>query len=595
MKIKINRNILWAETLVKELVSSGVKYASLSPGSRNTPLTLAFAYNKKIKSFIHVDERSSGFFALGLAKAAGTPVAIVCTSGTATAELYPAIVEAYQQRVPLIVCTADRPAELRGRGANQTINQNNLYKNHIRLFFDPGLPQTDFNSLTALRDGISEAVNKSLHSAKGPVHINLPFKKPFEPKTFTDEVDDDLFTSLDKSVNSNNQSGKTDPDNLIKKSWIKNISSLALKFEKGIIITGPGHFNNDFISECGRLSLKLGYPIFADATSQLRFGRHNKENVISNYDAFLRSQNFSNKIQPEIIIQFGRTITSKGLENFLKNSSAERFMINEFGDWFDPSGKARASYACEPLAFCRSLNEILELKKLNRKSTSWTGLIKYADRRAIDLKRTIIDKSVFPNECRVIEEVLHAAPDGSNIMLSNSMPVRDFDYFASNKNKSIEVFNNRGASGIDGITSTALGISAVGGKPTILITGDLAFYYDLNSLLAAQKYKSNLIIVLLNNNGGGIFQILPISKYGKVFKDYFIAPHKLNFSALVKAYGADYHLVRGWKNFQTLFKQAALKKQLTVLEIKTDAVQSVKLRKEFWKEVDKNLSAGHEI
>jgi len=595
MKIKINRNILWAETFVKELVSCGVKYASLSPGSRNTPLTLAFAYNKKIKSFVHVDERSSGFFALGLAKATNTPVAIVCTSGTATAELYPAIVEAYQQRVPLIVCTADRPPELRGRGANQTINQNNLYKNHIRWFHDPGLPQPNIESLAKLKEEIRKAVTKSMFTAKGPVHINFPFRKPFEPKTFTDEVEKDVIDFAGESVTANFHQRKTNTTNLTRKSWIKDISNLAAKYEKGIIITGPGHFGKDFIEECGKLSSTLGYPVFADATSQLRFGSHDKKNIISCYDAFLRSEYFSKQIQPEIIIQFGRTITSKGLETFLNNCSAERYIINEYGDWFDPSGKAKAAYACEPASFCKSLNNIFEKKKINRKTSVWLQKIKDAEERSAKLKKEIIDKSEFPNECRIIEEILEAAPNRANIMLSNSMPVRDFDYFASAKNKAIEVFNNRGASGIDGITSTALGISSSSGKPTILLIGDLAFYYDLNSLLSARKYKTSLTIVLLNNNGGGIFEILPISKYGKIFNDFFVTPHKLDFQAIVKAYGGNYHHVKGWKQFQRLFKQAVNQNELNVLEIKTNAAKSVKLRKTFWEEVNQNLLAAHVI
>ncbi|MHB1686893.1 MAG: 2-succinyl-5-enolpyruvyl-6-hydroxy-3-cyclohexene-1-carboxylic-acid synthase [Ignavibacteriaceae bacterium] len=589
MKIKINRNILWAETFVRELVSCGVKYASLSPGSRNTPLTLAFAGNKKIKSFVHIDERSSGFFALGLAKATNTPVAVVCTSGTATAELYPAIIEAYQQRVPLIVCTADRPPELRGRGANQTINQNNLYKNHIRWFYDAGLPEPSIESLAKLKEATKKAVNKSLTTARGPVHLNFPFKKPFEPISYTDEINKDTFRFVEISSGSNFQPVQKNGTNISKKVWVKEILDSVTEKEKGIIIAGPGNFDKNFAKECQALSVKLGYPVFADGVSQLRFGNHKKENIFSNYDAFLRSETFSKKLQPEIIIQFGRTITSKGLENFLNICNADRFMINEFGDWFDPSEKAKAAYACDPFLFCTTLNQLLEQNNFKRKKSEWTETIQTAEEKAANLKIGIIDKSAFPNECRIIEEILNNAPDGCNIMLSNSMPVRDFDYFASNKNKSISVFNNRGASGIDGITSTAFGISAANKKPTILLTGDLAFYYDLNSLLTAQKHKTSLTIVLVNNNGGGIFEILPISNYGKVFKEFFVTPHQLNFHDLVKAYGGNFYSIKSWQQFQKLFTQATAKKQLTVLEIQTKATQSLKLRRKFWKDVNQKL------
>ncbi|OGV05753.1 MAG: 2-succinyl-5-enolpyruvyl-6-hydroxy-3-cyclohexene-1-carboxylic-acid synthase, partial [Ignavibacteria bacterium RIFOXYB2_FULL_36_7] len=197
MKKKINRNYFWAETFIKELSSIGVKYACISPGSRNTALTLAVANNKKIKSFVHIDERCSAFFALGIAKASGTPVILLCTSGTATAELYPAIIEAYQQRVPLIICTADRPPELLNTGANQTINQNNLYKNHIRWFFDAGLPEPIQRRIRHIKAIAKRAVYESLVRSKGPVHLNFPFRKPFEPDEFTDEVDSEVIKAAE--------------------------------------------------------------------------------------------------------------------------------------------------------------------------------------------------------------------------------------------------------------------------------------------------------------------------------------------------------------------------------------------------------------
>lgn len=592
MKLKINRNTIWAEAFVNELVSCGIKYASLSPGSRNTPLTLAFAGNKKIKSFVHVDERSSGFFALGLAKSINSPVAVVCTSGTATAELYPAIIEAYQQRVPLIICTADRPAELRGRGANQTINQNNMYKNHIRWFYDTGLPAPVYKDIASLKAATRLAVNKCMLIAKGPVHINFPFKKPFEPNTFTDEVDEKSLVFNKEAIFKGNSLLKDKNIQYSKRPWFNNIYKLVTLKVNGIIICGPGNFSREFIKECNDLSDKLHYPIFADGTSQLRFGLHNKSNIVTNFDSMLRSSNFSKKLQPEVIIQFGRTVISKGLETFLKTSQAERYMFNEFGDWFDPAGKAKAAYKCEPQQFCKEMNNVLDLKKFNRKLTDWQSFILNAEEKSSKIRNNIINKASFLNECRVIEEILEAVPNDSNIMLSNSMPIRDFDYFASKKDKIINVYNNRGASGIDGISSTAFGISAAYNKPTILLTGDLAFYYDLNSLLISKKIKSSLTIVLVNNNGGGIFEVLPISSYGKIFKDYFVVPHKLNFSKLVNAYGGNFYSAKNWLQFRKIFNQSTKKKTLTVIEIKTNAVQSLKLRRKFWNKVDISLSGN---
>ncbi len=222
-KIKINRNILWARSFVNELAVLGVKYVSISPGSRNTPLTIAFANNKAIKSFIHIDERCSGFFALGLAKASNSPVAVVCTSGTATVELYPSIVEAYQQRVPLIICTADRPPELLNMGANQTINQNNIYRNHIRWFYNAGLPDPDMKSIRNIKLAANNAVFYSTIKSRGPVHLNFPFKKPFEPDSFTDEIDQKLLIFAGDTLSiSKKQSTGCDAD-ISKQKWFLNI------------------------------------------------------------------------------------------------------------------------------------------------------------------------------------------------------------------------------------------------------------------------------------------------------------------------------------------------------------------------------------
>jgi len=590
MKIKINRNVFWTETFVKELSLQGVKYASISPGSRNTPLTIAFAKNKKIKTYIHIDERSSGFFALGLAKASGTPVAIVCTSGTATAELYPAIIEAYQQRVPLIVCTADRPPELLDMGANQTINQRNIYKNHIRYFNDVGLPTPTVKKIQQLKNTAQRAVLESTAKSRGPVHLNFPFRKPFEPKTYTDEIDSKILEFSNKKIKQNKAVINLLDKDISKQPWFNKIIRQIKKSKKGLIIVGPENYNSKFLKNCQTLSHKLGYPVLADGTSQLRFGRHPKENIITVFDAFLRSNKFVQNHQPDIILQFGRTITSKGLDTFLEKCDAPRFMINEYGDWFDPSDQAVGSYACKPYLFCEKILEHINLNTQHKKNHIWLKSFKNAEAVSLKLKNRIVDNSSFPNEGRIINEIIKTVPDDCQIMLSNSMPVRDFDYFASNTNKKIVIFNNRGASGIDGITSTALGISAAGNKPTVLITGDLAFYYDMNGLLSARNYKIPLVIVLINNNGGGIFEILPISNYKEIFNKYFVVPHNMDFSPFVKAYGGRYKGIKSWKDFNISLRSAIRSKKLNVIEVKTNASKSLQIRKKFWKAVSEKLN-----
>ncbi len=264
-------------------------------------------------------------------------------------------------------------------------------------------------------------------------------------------------------------------------------------------------------------------------------------------------------------------------------------MINEFGDWFDPANRSNASFACKPYLFCEKMIEHLQSKKINRGSGKWFREIKALDEKSLAVKNEVISNSKFPNECSIIEELINVMPDKSQLMISNSMPIRDFDYFAPTTKKNIAVFNNRGASGIDGITSTALGLAVLEKKPTVLLTGDSAFYYDLNSLLAAKKYKIPLIIILINNNGGGIFEVLPISKYGKIFNDYFVAPHNLDFSPFIKAFGGNYSLVKNRENFKIEFKKALTRKNFSVLEIKTEAAASLKIRQAYWKEANANF------
>lgn len=587
--MKINRNILWTETFVKELSSAGVKYACISPGSRNTPLTLAFANNKKIKSFIHIDERSCAFFGLGLAKSSRSPVALVSTSGTATAEFYPAIIEAYQQRIPLIVCTADRPPELLDCGANQTINQNNLYKNHIRWFIDVGLPEPIARRIKHIKVVARRAVYESLIRAKGPVHLNFPFRKPFEPDTFTDDVNQEILELANELSFDKEEFFKEDDKNISNEKWFIEIFNHLKNHEKGLIIAGPENYDPAFHKKCQELSMELGYPILADGASQLRFGGHDKNNVLSNFEGFLRSEYFVSNNKPDIILQFGRTITSKALDIYLEKCSAARFMINEFGDWFDPSNKATAAIACKPFLFCEKMLEIIRSEKIERKINGWLNIFLEAEKISNSIKDEIINESDFLNEARIIPEIVKDLPENSHVMISNSMPIRDFDYFAGNINKNITIFNNRGASGIDGIISTALGIAADCNKPTFLITGDLAFYYDLNGLLAAKKYSLPLIIILINNNGGGIFEVLPISKYKDVFDEFFLTPHFLDFSYFVKAYSGNYSLIKDWETFHETFFSALNANNFSVLEIKTDSVESLKLRKKYWQEIEKQL------
>lgn len=588
--IQINRNIIWAEAFVDQLVRLGVGYACISPGSRSTPLALACANHKLLQSYVHIDERSGGFFALGIAKNIRKPVVLVCTSGTAAAEFGPAIIEAYQQNVPLIVCTADRPPELLECGANQTINQENIYANHIRWYFNAGLPEPTPERLRHIRIIARRAVKEASGLEKGPVHINFPFRKPFEPNSFTDTVD---ARDLEQVMN-----GFADEIAPIEVSVTPTVESLydlvsaVHSFERGLIIVGPGDFTEAFSEQISEMASLLSYPVLADGASQLRFGQHDKDMIFTHYDAYLKVASFAESHKPEIILQFGGTISSKGLELFLNDQNAFKVHINAGGKWLDPSNYLRSVVQSDPLTFCRLMNKELRKDRPKRTSRDWPEDFRTAEKKSELIRRDMIDCTDSLFEGKVLRAVLNEIPDGSHVMISNSMPIRDLDYFVSSMHKDIRIHTNRGASGIDGINSTALGIAATVNTPVYLITGDLAFYHDLNGLIASNKYSIPLNVILINNNGGGIFELLPISDYREIFNDYFLTPHNLNFESLVTGYGGIYRNVRSWDELKAALHESAHNGgKLHVHEIRTDARASTDMRKEYWKKVEEALTA----
>lgn len=573
MKIKVNRNILWATLFTDFLVKSGVKYACISPGSRSTPLTFAIASEKKIKSFPVVDERTSGFLALGIAKATNSPVVIVTTSGTATAELYPAIIEAYQSRVPLIICTADRPAYLRNTGSNQTINQNNIYKNHIRFFAELPLPFPDKRNLKILLTSAYEATITSILLDKGPVHLNFQFEKPFEPDSITDTVDESLLEFAD-SFSESLLSGKTlTIDN--RKSEIK-VRSIDL------ITIGAGLFNKRFIQLLNKLSAKLNIPVFADANSGLRFSRKEIPNLISKYEALVRRKDLKKFFLPGTVIHFGRNLTSQNLEDFIVQSKAKRILVNEHGDRFDSTKKAKIIKS-QPEVF---IEELLN-KKLEKSSSDILNYLRDFNNKVESVKEKIFKNSL--NEVNVILQLLELIPEDSNLFIGNSLPVRDLDFYAPIQNKKINIFQNRGASGIDGIISTANGVALASGKLTYLVIGDLSFYYDLNALLLAKQFAIPIKIILINNNGGRIFNYLPISKQKEIFQKYFVTPVNVDFKKISESFGVSHKLIKSLNEYKKLIVNSNKSNSCLILEVRTNSLFTKSLKEKFWNATKKIL------
>lgn len=563
-----NRNFFWADLFINQLILHGVKQVCLSPGSRNTPLTIAFARSSKFKNYIHADERSSGFFALGLSKSSGRPVAVVTTSGTAVAELYPAIIEAYYQRISLIICTADRPGFLRETGANQTINQLNIFRNHIRYYKDFGMPSLSMIKLKSYMSQVNKGINIAKIIDKGPIHFNFPFKKPLEPSSYSDDIqfsiDDFLIKENDKFPRKS-------------KGVSKNLISELNKSERPLIHCGWGTFNSAFYNQILKLSGKFRIPILADGSTNIRFLNNRGAQIISNHSSFM---NYI-KNDSDLIIQFGNAPTSSSVLKYLENTKAKRYLINEFGDIKDPSKKKGILVKSDPLIVVKSLMKISK----NKNWKIWSNKIMEKDNKAESVK-SIINQAVFGNESRIIIELINQIPKNTNIFISNSLPIRDFDSFASKIERNFKIFVNRGASGIDGIISTASGIAEESNKETYLIIGDLALFHNVSALSTLKEYNIKLRIILINNSGGNIFRMLPVSRETKYFEKYFLTPQQMNYKKIVEAFGGQYYLVKSWKGFRTKIQKIKHNGSFLLMELITDPLNSVHRRYEYWNEVE---------
>ncbi len=584
MKKSINRNILWSTLFIEELSRAGLNEACISPGSRSTPLVYALAQNKKIRKTVIIDERSSGFFALGMSKNSLSPVLLITTSGTAVAELYPAIIEAYKSRTPLIICTADRPPELLNRGANQTINQNNIFGNHIRWFRDAGLPAINSYKLKQIRSLANEAYSKAQNEC-GPVHINFPFRKPFEPSSYTDFIKEETLNSVNSYLIPDFSSKRKN------KPLSKKIQSLVLNSKKGLILCNQAAYTKRDFSGIMEFARKFTFLVAADGISGLRFGYGPSENVLVNCSSYASGQKFPANYDPDLIIQFGTAPTSKQMLDFLENSKAKKIFLNEYSELHNPTLSEGIFVQTGYNYFCNTFLNLPNPGKNETDTKEWTKKIKTLESQANRIKQRHIYSAAFPFEGRIIPELLTSIKRGSNLFVSNSQAVRDLDYFAPQINGHVSLYVNRGASGIDGIIATASGIKFKSKKPTYLVIGDLAFLHDLNSLHLLKKMSLNLVIILIDNNGGGLFNMLPIANERSVFKKYFLTPHNMDFSPIIKAYGGHYSKIKSWRNLSQAFKEASERDKFSVLHIMTDSKKSLFIRQKYWAEVEKYLNS----
>jgi 2-succinyl-5-enolpyruvyl-6-hydroxy-3-cyclohexene-1-carboxylate synthase len=565
-----NLNTLWASILAETLSRCGLTTTIVCPGSRSAPLAVAFAQHPHIEAIPVLDERSASFFALGIAKRTHKPVVIVCTSGTAGANFYPAVIEARESRVPLLILTADRPPEMRDCNSGQTIDQQKLFGQYVKHYSELATPSVA--RLDYLRQTIAQAYHQALYPTPGAVHLNLPLRDPLAPisqpeiAALAETFPEDFFQHLSSQ-------------SPINSSW--DIPA-AWYDRQGIIIAGVAAPTNPefYVSQIAKLSRTLGYPVLAEGLSPLRNYANLQTHLITTYDKILRTPALAKTLQPEIVIRIGEMPTSKVLREWLTKCQPQTWIISESSRSIDPlHGRSQQIFAT-----------IADLKvPLKKGDLGGLPLPPPTDYRqtwsiAEQKTRYTIDQTLNATsqllESKVAWLLSQTLPQNSQIFISNSMPVRDVEYFWQPNDRHIHPFFNRGANGIDGTLSTALGV-AHHGQPTVLLTGDLALLHDTNGFLIRQYFQGSLTIVLINNNGGGIFGMLPIAQFDPPFEEFFSTPQNINFANLCQTYEIEHTIIQDWQHFEQCLSRIAIN-GIRILEIKTDRHHDTQWRKQFF-------------
>lgn len=561
---------------VRELVQTGITDVVVSPGSRSTPMAMVMAEHPELKLHVHVDERSAAFFGLGIAKASKRPVAILCTSGTAAANYFPAIVEAHYSRVPLIVLTADRPHELREVGAPQAIDQIHLYGHHVKWFVEMALPEKTDDIIRYARTVCARAVAIASQTPSGPVHLNFPLREPLIPS-----LDRNLFQTEERPkgyVKVHNG------DLTINNTQFKETAAKLNGKVKGIIVCGNIE-TEGFVDAVTLLASALNFPILADPLSQLRSGKHNKENIIDAYDTFLRNQDAKSFLKPDVVIRFGAMPVSKALTIFLKeNHCADHFVIDGGGGWRDPSSLSTDMIFCNETIFCTTLLTYIETKASKSFLGNWKDINKLTKEHM-----TTIRDSIELSESRLFYQLADMLPEGATLFVGNSMPIRDVDSFFLNNDRSIKVMANRGANGIDGTVSTALGASLYS-TSLYLVLGDLTFFHDLNGLIAAKLYNIDIHIIVVNNNGGGIFSFLPQAEHEKNFELLFGTPLNIEFEHAIRMFNGNFNKIKDWDQFGLNMKNSSETTGINVHEILTNRDRNLAEHRGFWRLVSQEIS-----
>lgn len=561
----------YLKVFINGLISSGVEQAVISPGSRSTPLALLLHRTEEIQIFVEVDERSAGFFALGLSKVSQKPVVLLCTSGTAAANYYPAICEAKASHISLIVLTTDRPHELRQTGAPQSMDQSDLFRNHVKIFVEMALPESSHQLLDYVYWQGVRTVDIAKQTPQGPVHLNFPLREPLLPSSF-------------------NKAVPTRKTNVIKgerQLSHQQIKEILINWQgkRGILVVGGGHQ----VAEAKvlvQLAEKLQWPIIGDPLDNLR-GEESSSLVMSQIDLFI--DNVSNDAVPEILVRFGKLPLSKNFMLWLeqlKQRETSIYYVDEMGEWQDPLKQGQIVIQTEENWFVKELLQNSTKQAPSHWSQQWIKWQETAESILIEMSELEMLHEISASR-RVHEKMVSSG----QLFVSNSNGIRFIDRFAGKKQSNYQLYGNRGINGIDGIVSTALGMCAINPDvQNVLLIGDLALYHDMNGLLLAKKYQLPLTIVLLNNNGGGIFSFLSQRQLEEdEFELLFGTPIDLDFSLIAELYGAKYVKAENLEQLSSVLEATQRQPVFQLIEVVGDRQKNVLLHEEIRALIDKKI------
>ena len=557
-----NINLAWADALIAGLASGGIRHAVISPGSRSTPLALAARRHPDIGITIIPDERSAAFFALGVGRRSGQPAIAICTSGTAAGNWLPAAIEGAADHVPMVLVSADRPPELQGVGGNQTIEQRGLFSTHVRASYELAAPSLQQHEYSFPRSLGVQAAHRACWPEPGPVHINAAFSEPLVPSLQA------LEAQPERGPASPIHRPLLEPDQ-------DSLDDLTEAIAQGpnVIVVGRMQPDPEFALAVTALAARLDCPILADPLSGLRWGSHDRSRVISAHDLFLRSPGWTQTLGTGAVIQFGGSATGAGLQRFLSQPGHRLWLAGAFGPWADPARRARQRVYADPARLARALeSRLLPTGSRDVRMEDWSRAQGWAE-------ALCADPELSPPERIMVEALEAGLPDDCQLFVGNSMAIRAVDAFARGRRSRLNPYGNRGASGIDGNVSTALGIALDESTATAALIGDLTLYHDMNGLLAARGRDITLIVI--NNGGGGIFDLLPQGQLPD-FESLWLTPTALDLSQIAALYDLRHQISEPGPTFQQQLQQACATPGPDLLELRIDRHESTRRFRSLW-------------